>query len=941
MKKITLLLFLLLGAASFGQVTTTPSPVVATGPVTLFFDKAGTGLASYTGTIYAHIGLTVNGIQWSNVIEGWGNNTTQPALTFVSGTTYKLEIPTNLYTFFNVPTTSTITQMCVVFRSASAPYSQSTDLFVEVGAFQVNLTVPLADSTTILNNGGSLAVTATNTGGAASYNLKANGTSINTANSTASYSYTHTNVTANTHYELVVTQGTNVITKEFSVIVNPNTVPAALPAGAVDGITYNDADATKATLVLNAPGKDFVYVAGSFNNWTPTSAYAMKKDPVSGKFWLELTGLTSGQAYTFQYWVVDQTPIANSKVLVKVADPFSTFLLSPYDDQYIPASVYPNMPAYPAGQDFEVSVIKTGQQAYAWQATDYERPAKEDLVIYEALIRDFNATKTWESMSAQIDYFKNLHINAIELMPVMEFEGNISWGYNTSFHMAPDKAYGTPEAMKDFIDLCHQNGIAVILDVALNHVYGRSPLARMWVNDPDGDGFGNAATDNPYCNVTATHSYSVGTDLNHQSTLTQYYVQRTIEHWMTEFNIDGFRWDLTKGFTQNCTNNEGCTNSYQADRVAILKQYADMQWAIDPDFYIIFEHMGDGSGANSAHQEEIEWSNYRLSEGKGIMLWEKHTDSFNQNTMGYASGSNFNNMDFENQGYAAPRAVNFAESHDEERLMFKNLQFGAVSGNYSAKALATALDRTKTLGAVFLTVPGPKMIWQFEELGYDYGINRCEDGTYADGCRTNPKPVPFENGYAADPARMAVYNTWSQILNIKKSNPVFSTTTFTVQSGNLTPRLDIWDDSIALTELKNVIVLANFDVTAKTVATNFPLTGTWYNLMDGATIAGTVESITLQPGEFRIFGNQPAVLNNEQFSTAKASLYPNPANSQFSLSLPAQKVEVYAITGQLVKTFGATAAGSSFDVSSLSRGIYMVKITDENNAQSTTKLVKE
>jgi len=942
MKKFTLLLFLLLGALSFGQVTTTPSPVDPNAPVSIFFDKAGTGLASYTGTIYAHIGLTVNGNQWSNVIENWGNNTTQPALTFVSGTTYKLEIPTNLYTYFNVPATSTITQICVVFRSAATPYSQSTDIFIPVGAFQVNLTTPVANTTTILNNGASLAVTATNTGGNASYNLKANGTSINTNTSTASYSYTHTNITANTHYELVVTQGTNVITKEFSVIVNPNTVSQALPAGAVDGITYNDADATKATLVLNAPGKDFVYVAGSFNNWTPTSAYAMKKDPVSGKFWLELTGLTSGQAYTFQYWVVDQTPIGSSKPLVKVADPFSTFVLSPYDDPYISASVYPNLPAYPAGQDFEVSVIKTGQQAYQWQATDYERPAKKDLVIYEALIRDFNATKTWESMAAQIDYFKNLHINAIELMPVMEFEGNISWGYNTSFHMAPDKAYGTPESMKDFIDLCHQNGIAVILDVALNHVYGRSPLARMWVNDADGDGYGAPATDNPYCNVVAKHTYSVGSDLNHQSTLTQYYVQRTIEHWITEFNIDGFRWDLTKGFTQNCTDtNEGCTNSYQADRVAILKQYADYQWAIDPDFYIIFEHMGDGSGANSAHQEEIEWAGYRLGEGKGIMLWEKHTGPFNQNTMGYASDSNFNNMDFENQGYPAPRAVNFAESHDEERLMYKNLQYGAVSGNYSAKALATALDRTKTLGAVFLTVPGPKMIWQFEELGYDFGINRCEDGTYNDGCRTNPKPVPFENGYATDPARMAVYNTWAQILNIKMNNPVFSTTTFTIQSGNLTPRIDIWDDSIPLTELKNVIILANFDVTAKTVNTNFPLTGTWYNLMDNSTIAGTVETINLQPGEFRIFGNHMATLAGQDFSVLKAALYPNPASSHFSLSIAAQKVEVYAITGQLVKAFGVTAAGSSFDVSSLSRGVYMVKITDTNNATSTTKLVKE
>jgi 1,4-alpha-glucan branching enzyme len=944
MKKITALLLLLFTASlSYGQVSTSPSPADPSGPVTLFFDKAGTGLASYTGTIYAHIGLTVNGQQWQNVIESWGNNATQPALTLVSGTTYKLEMPTSLYSYFNVPSTSTITQICVVFRSASSPYQQTEDYFVNVGAFQVNLTAPAQNSTTIAANGGSLAITATNTGGNAAYNLKANGTSINTNAATASYSYTQTNITANTHYELEVTQGANVITKEFSVIVNPNTVSQALPAGAVDGITYNDADNTKATLVLNAPGKDFVYVAGSFNNWTPTADYAMKKDPDTGKFWLELTGLTSGQVYTFQYWVVDQTPVANSQAMVKTADPFSTFILSPYDDQYISSTVYPNLPAYPAGQSFEVSVIKTGQQAYDWQVTDFERPAKNDLVIYEALIRDFNSTKTWDSMSAQIDYFKNLNVNAIELMPVMEFEGNISWGYNTAYHMAPDKAYGTPESMKAFIDLCHENGIAVILDVALNHVYGRSPLARMWANDPDGDGFGIAATDNPYCNVTAKHTYSVGTDLNHQSALTQYYVERTIEHWINEFHIDGFRWDLTKGFTQNCTDtNESCTNSYQADRVAILKQYADMQWALDPDFYVIFEHMGDGSGATSAHQEEIEWAGYRLDEGKGIMLWEKHTDAYNQNTMGYSENSNFNKVDFENQGYPAPRAVNFAESHDEERLMYKNLLYGAQNGSYSAKTLATALDRTKTLGAVFLTIPGPKMMWQFEELGYDYGINYCENGSYSNDCRTNPKPIPSEIGYDTNANRMAVYYAWSKILNIKTNNPVFSTTTFTVASGNLTPRVDIWDESIPATQLNYVIILANFDVTAKTVNTAFPSAGTWYNLMDNTTVSGDTQTITLQPGEYRILGNQAAVLsdNTPQIAAAPA-LYPNPANNQFSLGTAAQKVEIYAITGQLVKVYGATAAGNSYDINGLNAGIYMVKINGENGAQSTVKLVKE
>lgn len=92
------------------------------------------------------------------------------------------------------------------------------------------------------------------------------------------------------------------------------------------GINYNSSDATKATLVLEAPGKDFVYVAGSFNNWAPNSTYAMKKNTTGSKFWLELTGLTPGQVYTYQYWVADQTPTTNSPNIVKTADPCSTLV---------------------------------------------------------------------------------------------------------------------------------------------------------------------------------------------------------------------------------------------------------------------------------------------------------------------------------------------------------------------------------------------------------------------------------------------------------------------------------------------------------------------------------------------------------------------------------------------------------------------------------------
>jgi hypothetical protein len=177
---------------------------------------------------------------------------------------------------------------------------KSQDILVEVGSFQVTLTAPLQNSATIIASGSNFNIAATNTNGAASYTLKANGTTLNTIASTTNYSYLHNNVTSNQSYELLATQAGVTISKKFSVIVNPNTVSEAMAAGLIDGINYNSADATKATLVLDAPLKDFVYVAGSFNNWQPSSAYAMKKDPTSGKFWLELTGLVSGTNNTYQ-----------------------------------------------------------------------------------------------------------------------------------------------------------------------------------------------------------------------------------------------------------------------------------------------------------------------------------------------------------------------------------------------------------------------------------------------------------------------------------------------------------------------------------------------------------------------------------------------------------------------------------------------------------------
>ena len=955
-KHILLLIVLNFSLASWAQVSTNPSPIQVSQSVVITLDT-NSGATDCNGfnnpnKVYMHSGIGDDSDPWGfNVIGNWGQDDGIGEMSNNGDGTWSITITPETYYGLNATQTSNATKIGMVFRNETGSQELKatgcSDFFLNVGAFQVTMINPDTDNGTItVNSGSGTQILAQNTNGTANYELKANGTVI-TSSSTAFFSYFFPNITENQYCELKVTQNGSSITKYFTILVN-STQMQAIPSGMENGINYTSN--TSATLVLEAPNKDFVYVAGSFNNWSPDVTYAMKKDTATDKFWLELTGLTSGQIETYQYWVVDQTPISNSPLMVKTADPFSTLVLSPFDDPYIPASTYPSLPAYPAGQEREVTVLQTGQTDYPWVVNNFEKPKKEDLVIYEVLIRDFDSDRNFQDLIDKIDYFKNLNINAIQLMPVMEFEGNESWGYNTSFHLALDKFYGTEETFKEFIDLCHQNGIAVILDVALNHAFGRNPMNRMWMNDADNDGWGEPSSENPYFNTVAAHSYSVGSDFNHQSSLTQYYVERVISRWIQDFKIDGFRWDLTKGFTQLATGSETLTNAYQADRVAILKQYADYSWNLDPTHYVIFEHLGFGGSA----QEETEWANYRLNEGvsKGIMLWGKMTDSYNQLSMGYASGSDISGMGHVSRNFDAPRLVGYAESHDEERLMYKNLQFGNQSnGSHNVTQLQTALSRMSAIGAVSLTIPGPKMIWHFGELGMENSIFTCSNGSVNNpDCKLDTKPQPqWTNNWLADANRNQIYNDWSRINALKINEPVFEGD-YIINSGSLTPRISIYtgNETTPGTELKNVIIVANFDVSSQNINPSFPYSGTWYDLMDptgmtAITVTNTSSPISIAAGQFKIYGNQLAqtlstdniVLNTETM------LFPNPAQTHFTINKDLNQIKIFDISGKLVfDQQGLLTQGMLFDISELPKGLYLVKLTHNSGANSTTKLVK-
>ena len=200
------------------------------------------------------------------------------------------------------------------------------------------------------------------------------------------------------------------------------------------------------------------------------------------------------------------------------------------------------------------------------------------------------------------------------------------------------------------------------------------------------------------------------------------------------------------------------------------------------------------------------------------------------------------------------------------------------------------------LGAVSVMVPGPKMIWHFGDLGMENSIFTCPDGSYDnDGCKLATKPQPqWTNNWLEDALRGQIYDDWSKLNKLKIEEPVFEGE-YAITSGTLTPRIDVFDNSIPTTELKNVIILANFDVTTQNISTNFPagVTTTWYDLMDptgNTTVSNSASTISIPAGQFRILGNKSSsVLSVDDEELFGFSIYPNPTRTSFSINLNVSK----------------------------------------------------
>jgi len=920
MKRSCLLLLTLLITVFYIQgqvVTTTPSFVTEADNCVLTFDatQGDKGLSGFTGELWAHIGVITNlstsSSDWKYVKSAWAVNIDATKLTYISANKWQLTLSPNLRSYFGITNTAeTIQKIALVIRNTDGSKTGrdvgGADILLPVYSPGLNLTLNTPStkiSLVTLATALTLKATASQP---CILKMYLNSTQIGTTQTNATtISVAQTFSTSGSFYIIAeANNGTTTIRDSSYICVRSSTVPSVVrPAGISDGINYiND---TKVTFSLFAKGHSYVYLLGDFNDWKPDNNYQLNKD--GDYFWISLTGLTPGKEYGFQYYV-------DGSILC--GDPYSEKILDPWNDKYINqnAVVYPNLKPYPTGKtESVVSVFQTAKPAYNWQVSSFTPPAYGNLSIYELLFRDFTPEGTVNAATAKLDYLKHLGVNAIELMPINEFDGNDSWGYNPNFWMATDKAYGTPSDYKRFIDECHLRGIAVILDVVFNHSWGLSPMALMWWDATNN----RPSSTNPYLFPIAMHPYNVGSDFNHSSTYTRSYFKTVIAYWLKEFKVDGYRFDLSKGFTPSTfyTTDVAVWGNFNQGRIDILCDYNRAVKAASSKAYLILEHFG-------AVTEE------KVLTDSGMMVWGNMNYAFCQSAMATQTGSDFTNLTAASRGWTLPRVVGYMESHDEERTAYKALAFG-LNGIASDSLLR--MKQLAANAAMFLLTPGPKMIWQFGELGYDVNIDF--------NGRTGKKPVHWD--YFDSAPRRELYETYTKLLSLRNQHPLM----FSQPTG--------WDFKAAFVNWSagrreyltdgtlSTIIVANYTGTAITCYPLFTKTGNWYDLITGEALNVTDVAMTLSlaPGEFRVFTDQFVNGLEEKKLEKNSILYPNPTVGTIGFYGPeVASAEIFALNG--TKVLQLNINNQQADVSSLPAGLYICRLHQANGKTTTTKLNK-
>ncbi len=847
--------------------------------------------------LYAHIGLITNkstsGSDWKYA-PTWLTNDDKYKLTYVSTNTYTLTI-SDFKSYFGLADGEVIESIAMVFRDATGSKEGKTksggDIYLDVFEDGYQMLFTASTSAAVAAVGDEVTFNIATTEKSA-IKLSVNGQQLKSvSDAQLSYTYKFASV-AEYNFTATATSASGAsITKEIFITVPSASKAGTYPGGTPKMGTVRNADGT-VTFCLAAPGKNSVVLVPSWDDYRVLDKNVMAYQDYNGNryFWITVSGLDYDTPYPYYYLVDGSTA---------VADPYARLVLDCYSDKFLDYTVWPDCPKYPYDKvdGIMLAVYQGNLDGGNYKFTDFTIPEHRNLVIYEMLFRDFTGTEgkalgngTVKQAIEKIPYLVELGVNAVELMPIMEFNGNNSWGYNTNFYFAPDKAYGSPLDYKHFIETCHRHGIAVILDIVFNQSDGLHPWYQMYPIES-----------NPFYNKNAPHDYSVLNDWKQDNPLVQQQWTDVIKFWMEEYNVDGFRFDLVKGLGDNNSYGSG-TEAYNQSRIDRMKRLHGVIKSVKPNGIHINEHLAGSS-------EETQMAN------DGQLLWANFNHNACQFAMGFSEDSNGGKLNQMYDGYSRPAGsiVAYAESHDEERVGYKINAYGQTQ----VKSTATACKRMGALAAQLLLAPGPKMIWQFGELGANQTTKKGGNNN------TDPKTVIWSR--LDNTNYKGLHDTYKALCNLRNDNfDLFGTgvsyTTTGMGGGMSTPRTIVVSNG---TKEVVAFINANYSGSAMTISARASQLSASNSQLICAT-TGTTPSLTGNSSNLTVSlaPNSMAV-----FATTNVA-----GVDEVVADLDAPAFEVYGGNGEIVivgeynHAQAYTLTGQPVGLTNLAKGIYIVQV---------------
>ncbi|MCP4710923.1 MAG: hypothetical protein GY869_20055, partial [Planctomycetes bacterium] len=502
----------------------------------------------------------------------------------------------------------------------------------------------------------------------------------------------------------------------------PDVIHEPVPPGIDDGVNI---DGSQVTFALYAPAKDFIALKADFNQDEYPNGEVMK---ASGDTLWWLTKELPEGVYDYCY---------NIDGIKYIADPWSKDV-----EWKDPNGGWESGNYQHAKTRFEV-----GSEAFNWTDQDFVRPPVENLVVYEMHISDFTghsdgAIGTFQEVRDILEsgYFEELGVNVVEFMPINEFEGENSWGYNPSFYMAPETAYGTPEELKMLINAFHERGMAVLLDVVFNHLWGSAPLFQLY---QPLDNYNYADHDYENCPYFKNNQSPWGYRLEHRfennghAYRTWKHITDAMRTWIEDYHFDGFRFDHTAGIGWSFGSIEGGMIFY-SDYLELLSPtiiqiaeednpYRVNQTAVDAGWNYSYFH------ALKANLQQITDSGFTWGNMNGLSNEIGSTEYWD--TFG---------------------ALNYLESHDETRIIYE-------ATHYQGMNLQTAYKKSKLGMTVLMTGRSTPMLYAGQEFAQN-ATSRDPNGNI------QPQPLQWDN--LNTPEGQDIFDYYQRLIALRLNQPV-------------------------------------------------------------------------------------------------------------------------------------------------------------------------